>query len=546
MPLTIRKALAELDVLSKAKVVAGQEGLDRVIRWVHVVDIPDIAPWVRGGDLLLTTAFAIKDNPEAQLELIPSLVEKGLTGMLVAVGRYFDYIPPEMISLADELNFPIITLSWGSVPFVEITEAIHRYIISEQYELVQQSFQIHKILTQLVLDGQGLEALADSLASILNLSVTIENASSQLLAYTIQGPTDLMRDRSVVEGQTPEELVSYLADQGLFEQLRIDPRPRRVPTAPQLGMTLERIIAPIMIGSHLYGFVWIIATDNPLTELDYLAIERASTVAALIMSREQAVYEAEQRLKNQLMDNLLDPDPYYVIRDLTDTLYKLGLQHGYQILAVGGISDPTSIIRLSSLIETKLRSCGLQVTVVERGQRLIVILGNSNPKQGIDAAHDILQEARRQGCSLVIGLSSASHQTTQLRQCYQEAIEALQVGMTLSPEQSRVWAFEDLGVLHWLHSLPSEVRSANRYQRVVEEIIEYDLQHKTEFFKTLEVYLDHLGNAQQAAVELFIHRNTLKQRLDKIEQIWNLDLRDPNILLNLLFSLKSWRLNRNT
>jgi purine catabolism regulator len=311
-----------------------------------------------------------------------------------------------------------------------------------------------------------------------------------------------------------------------------------------MGMTLERIIAPILVGPQLYGFVWIIATDHPLTELDFLAIERAATVAALVMSREQAIYEAEQRFKTSLLNTLLDPDPYHAIRDLTETLRRLGLQHGYHVLALEEISpEPSELGRLSPLVEEKLRRKGLHATVVERGVRLIVLLGTPDPRRCLEAARALVADCSREGFCLVIGVSTPSRQATGVQRCYQQAIEALRVGKSLSSEgKPGVWAFEDLGILPWLRALPSEAQSASRHHRVVRKIADHDREHGTELLRTVEVYLDHLGNAQQSAQALFIHRNTLRQRLAKIRQVWELDLGDPYAVLNLLIAIKDWRL----
>ncbi|MGQ9584873.1 MAG: PucR family transcriptional regulator [Anaerolineae bacterium] len=541
MPLTVADALRELPVFSQAWVVAGKQGLQRVIRWAHVVDIPDVAPWVRGGDLLLTTAFALRDNPSMQAELIPSLVERGLSGMVVAVGRYFRQIPPEMASLADELDFPIIALPF-EVPFVEVTRAIHERVLNEQHALLQQSLRIHKVLTQLVVEGKGLDALAEGLASLLNRGVTIEDSSLRLLAHASAGPADEVRERTVAEGQTPREISSYLASQGLFECLKADPRPRHVPPIPALGMTLERVVAPILVGTQLYGYVWIIATCGPLTELDFLTIERAATVAALIMSREQAIHEAEQRLKAGPLENLLDPDPYQAIRAVADTLRRLGLDQGYQILVLedaSGLARPTLLCRL---VKECAGAQGLRATAIERGQRIVVLLGNVDPQGGLDLAHALVEAGTKQGFALTLGLSTASHQATGVRQCYQEATEALQVGMALSDRGPGVWRFEDLGILHWLRALPSEAHSASRYSRVVQEMAEHDRERGTQFLKTLEVYIECLGNAQQAAERLFVHRNTLRHRLSRIREAWDVDLDDAYTLLNLFAAIKGWRL----
>lgn len=87
--LTVAKALQELPVFARARVVAGHAGLEREIRWVHIVDIPDASAWVQSGELLLTTAFGLKGDLHVQEEFIPSLAEKNLAGLVIAVGATF-------------------------------------------------------------------------------------------------------------------------------------------------------------------------------------------------------------------------------------------------------------------------------------------------------------------------------------------------------------------------------------------------------------------------------------------------------------------------
>jgi PucR family transcriptional regulator, purine catabolism regulatory protein len=59
----------------------------------------------------------------------------------------------------------------------------------------------------------------------------------------------------------------------------------------------------------------------------------------------------------------------------------------------------------------------------------------------------------------------------------------------------------------------------------------------------LETYLDHASSTHQAAEELFIHRNTLYQRLARINEIWGIDLKDPLVSLNLNLAIKDWHFN---
>ncbi len=307
MSLTVAQALRELPILSSAQVVAGSSGLERAIRWTHIIDHPDATPWVQEGHLLLTTAFAWMLHPEEQAGLIHSLNEKQLAGLVVNIGRYMSEIPAVMISAADKLGFPLISIPW-EVNLAEVTHAIHEHILKEQYALAERADHIHQILMQVVLEGGDLAGLTRRLAETLHCSVTIEDEALRLLAHTSIEPTDEARRRSIQLGRTPPGMIAFLKEQGVFEKLRKNPVPYHLAPNPAIGLTLERVIAPILVGSRRFGYIWIAASQAPLTSLDFLMIERGAVVAALILSRQETIYETEQRLKSQLFDNINDLD----------------------------------------------------------------------------------------------------------------------------------------------------------------------------------------------------------------------------------------------
>jgi purine catabolism regulator len=187
-------------------VVAGEDGLEKPIQWTHMVDIPEMAEWSQEGELLFTTVFGLRDNPHLQATLISDLVEQGVVGMVV--GRYFHDIPEVMIEYANKLSFPIIELLW-EVPFIEVTRAISENIVRERYDLMQQSLQIHNTLTQLVLMGDDLDALAKALAELVRCPVTIEEPSFRLLAYASRGGIDRARQESILQRRTPLAIADY-------------------------------------------------------------------------------------------------------------------------------------------------------------------------------------------------------------------------------------------------------------------------------------------------------------------------------------------------
>ncbi len=543
MPLTIEQALKEIPFLKSAKVVAGRENIQNIIRWTHIVDHPDVLPWVQEGYLLLTTAFSLMVTPEIQNDLIPHLAEKKLTGMMINVGRYMGEIPEGMVAAAQAYKFPLIALPW-EINFTDVTHAIHERIINEQYALSQQVFRIHEALTQIVIKGGGLDSLASQLADLLNRSVTIEDASYSILAYKSIEPIDNVRARTIAEGHTPTEVIAYHKMQGLYERLRLERRPQKVDPIPEIGLTLERVVAPIIVGPQLLGFIWVIATDHPLTDLDFLAIERGAGIAALILSRKQAVYEAEQRVKNQLFENLLDPLSTTDMINLSEELQVLRLASGYQIMVLECSTHQPQIVQ-AKIIENCSVSEGINALVVERGGRLITIFASESRNTAAKLAENILALGDKSNCKFGIGISSLVFGAGQFRSAYEEALNALQIGLSISPERG-AWSSEKLGYLISLFHPSDDLHTAGYYQSQIALLAAYDEKHGTDLLATLKIYIDQLGNAHNAADLLFIHRNTLYQRLEKINDLCQIDLKDILTIVNLYLALKERNIKKSS
>ena len=96
MQLSIRDALT-IEPLNRAKVLAGENGLDNVITGVNVMEVPDISNWINAGDFLLTTMYPIRDNTAQMETLLLKLAEKGLAGIAIKPFRYLEKIPQSML-----------------------------------------------------------------------------------------------------------------------------------------------------------------------------------------------------------------------------------------------------------------------------------------------------------------------------------------------------------------------------------------------------------------------------------------------------------------
>src|SRR5260221_10093121 len=127
---TLREAM-RLGGFSEATLVAGGGGLDRRVEWVRVIETPETARRARPNDLLLTTAYPIRDDPAAQLELVATIADVGGAGLVVKLGMYVDPLPDGMAEAADRLDPPPFTLD-QEVPRIDPMEPLLERVINAE------------------------------------------------------------------------------------------------------------------------------------------------------------------------------------------------------------------------------------------------------------------------------------------------------------------------------------------------------------------------------------------------------------------------------
>ena len=123
----------KLHSMAEVQIVAGAQGLDRLVRWVHFIDLPDVLPWVQGGELLIITGIGLQGKPEELKRLVQGLIDKNLAGMIINLGPYIESVPEDVAAIAETANFPLFTLPW-KVKLVGVMQEICSYIVMQQTE----------------------------------------------------------------------------------------------------------------------------------------------------------------------------------------------------------------------------------------------------------------------------------------------------------------------------------------------------------------------------------------------------------------------------
>ena len=160
-----------------------------------------------------------------------------------------------------------------------------------------------------------------------------------------------------------------------------------------------------------------------------------------------------------------------------------------------------------------------------------------------DLAYQVQQE---QSVRMTIGISNVCQTISDYRRGFAEASEASQMGQHLSAQstdtQVSVTHFNDLGVYRYLYKIAHMDDLRDVYQDQVARIDSYDRRKNTDLMTTLETYLECAGNLTKTAERLYVHRNTLIQRLDRLQSLCDIDLQERSNWLTLQVAIKIYKL----
>ena len=500
--------VVRLPILRHAQVVGGALGLDRLVRSVNVMEVPDIIEWVKPDELLLTTAYPLRDDPEALAALIPQLADKGLAGIALKPTRYLATTPPAMIEAADRLHFPLIELP-ADASFNEVINAVLSEILAAQTVQLQRSAAIHDRFTSIVLSGGGLRQIAEALAELISRPVGIVDAAGALQWRT---STDVELDADVM-------------------------------------------VQPIQVGPDRYGAILVKGGVSGLGPEQLEAVEHAATVAALRQVQGRAVAEADRRFQAVCLEELVTghvTDRSVLMERAAAFAWDLGTPRAVLLAEVEAVGGRPFATLAGTREEAELRhglaeaaraSLGPNAIAWERSREIgaLVATPDTGGSELREAGAAFLAEAaRRMPMGVVsIGIGRPAADPLRLHVSFGEARRALAIGRW-SQGHGHLVMFSDLGVDRLLADVPeSEIEAY--CASVLGPLESYDLATGTALVRTLDTFLA-TRNGALAARQLFVHYNTLKNRLAKIEEVIGPFVDDPDRCLSLSLALRLRRL----
>ncbi|MGB1250382.1 MAG: PucR family transcriptional regulator [Candidatus Promineifilaceae bacterium] len=415
----------------------------------------------------------------------------------------------------------------------------------DRVELLTHARKINQDFTDLLLRNGNLNDLVQMVAKRLERSVCIEDPAHYIVADAKAGEVDLAREQCVQFGRTSAQHTRQLIEHGVYHRARRSLKPLFIEPLPIIGVTLGRIVSPILINDDVHGLMWIIADRAISHPLERELINQATTAAALILLRENAARDVRNALSSDFFANLLrEPQDLSQLKRQARRL-DYQLHRPRQALVVYGVpTDPASQQSFGTAVDNWLLEHNHHALKAWRGDHLVMMVACDTTTNGAKIAHQLYEYLAHPQWLLQIGVGQAYADASpqNVRQSYQEALEATEIAAKQS-NLAGVQAFDELGLLHWLYQLTPQQHNNNRYIKYINALKSHDQAHRTDLVTTLFSYCTNDFSLTLTAQKLHVHRNTLVKRLNRIEQLCGLELRNSAEILNLYIALLSSQLH---
>lgn len=515
--------ISNLKVLKDGEVLAGKNGLSNVVLNATLIDAPDGYKWCREGDFILSTGFPFTENQdwkEGVMNLIEILIEKKCAGLGIKLGRYVPYLTESIISFANKNNLPILSIphkvKWTDiiVPIVTNINEINRY----KLEMNQKVYnKYHNYLK----NRGDLNELINILQGIIDSPITIYIRG---LNKKIDSNTTFRREEDI------EHIISTFSY-------------GRNQTMEQLNMNNQSFTVRWISNSdtnRLEGGIFLWNHTSQLQTWEKIALEQTAVITALEIERIRKITATYQRFRNDFLSKLLSDKHIpqtMIMRRAKEVNWRLGKHNRVLLLDCDFKKQNNKPIwrkkaNILEEFESALQRNFYKHTPLgfDEKSRFLFLLSEEIDLNAF--IHFMNKTIARLNITNFYGGIGQLKDVNNLNLGYKQAETALNVAYskasvdtTLNQRNSLfIQKFEELHVERILFS-KDPMKEARLFANYLKKVIDYDKNRNGELILTLKAFLTNNANFDDTAQDLYIHKNTVRYRINMINDLTNLDPR---------------------
>lgn len=510
-----------------------------IITSVEITETPDIANFTSTDTLLLTTAMYYKNRQYELKELINSLTKVGVAGLVIKLGRFIDEVDEDVIRYAQKKNFPLLSIP-GTKPLGAEMQKLSSFINNTKTEQISYALDIQKQFSNLIINDAPLDKIITELGNILCCPVLLLNPFKEVLAHSKDFEQIKITDSSLIE---------QLMDLNSFKQKSTT---RFVQMDAQTKV--EVAIFPIKSNNYFPYYLVVLSPEKIPYPVSEFTIEQALLILSFVLLKNEKIEASQKQIKSDYFYNLVERQEHKI----TDTKrwmaydihFGIRFSHFYQIIYVS-LKNEGEHAHYVKLNEEKMNLAYLWLNdklseyfedaVIfpeKNSHNLVILLQNKVDLDKVGETLGIVNQLLLQRLPIEIVFSCG-------QACENfDKISTSLVEAKLMFEERRSKDIDDLFIAY----RPKGI--LNLFDNLHDDEIKYFCEHilkelaypvdpmYQELRKTLKTFLDNQCEITKTANTLFVHRNTVKYRIDNCESILGMKVNVPKNSLNLRLALE--------
>jgi PucR family transcriptional regulator, purine catabolism regulatory protein len=480
-----------------ALVAGGPDTAGLEVCGAHAVEVDDPARWLARDWVMLTTGVRLRGNAPAQRALVPSLEAAGVTALGFGVGFAFKHVPAALLDVARERAFPVFAVPYAT-PFREIIHFVEHALTGADEHVFRRLTALQRYLVDALRSAEPERAMVDRLAGFLDAGVMLLGADGE---------------PEIVAGKPPVA--------ALRSELRA--RPEGLMEIETAGW--HAVAAPIPANPG-DGARWLVlASPRPglIAKLAKPAAEATAPLLAAMSRLGEVERDQELAVRGALLDEALEPEQARDLPPLAARAAAFGVDFSCPARLIV-MRHPGDAGAARRALVAALDHAGVP-HLVQRRDGLVAALA-----QGGDAKlrAALAPLAETQGVAIGVGrpvgaIAEAHHSLRDAQFAVPRAADGGGPGIV---------RFEDFDLGTFVVSeIPPE-----RLGPKVEEILAV-LRANPPLHEAIGAYFAHELDIAATAESLHMHRNSLRYRLARLEQLLGRSLKQPATIAALYIAL---------
>lgn len=428
---------------------------------------------------------------------VPLRLGERAIGVLFAANRYARPFDREEVALLLSMGDHAAIAIENASLFQELSTALAELrtindVVRAHSHTLERAAAVHERLSAVLLGGGGLREVACGVVDALGGTLLVADPSGRLLVHAGDSVPD----------ERAEQLLAALGGHGRRG-------PRAVRTTGPGGEAVY--ICGALAGPDALGCLVTFGRD--LGEAEVRILERASVVTALLLLQQRTVADAEQRVRGELFDELFavpQHDPEGLHRRAAHLGADLRRPH---VVAVARLTDAS---RAPAALRAAAQLHGPDGLVGQHRNDVVVLVASASPADPSAVAGRLSRDlAQATGCPVTVGAAGPGVGAADLADLHRDAVRCVDVLAVLGRDGEGA-GVADLGVHGLLLGVAGRAELDRFVSRTLGPLLDWDRERGSDLAGTLLTWYACGGNLTRTAAELFVHVNTLYQRLDRV------------------------------